>query len=81
MTWDGLPKFIWKTSLIGLVDRRVFRREDGATRLYPPFACKSDVEQHAAFAWMDGHGTEPYEQNMQQSPERGLSRFPQPLQS
>jgi hypothetical protein len=28
-----------------------------------------------------GQGTSPYEQNTQQSPGRGLSRTPQPLQS
>jgi len=30
---------------------------------------------------MGGHGTEPYEQNTQQSPDSGLRRTPQPLQS
>jgi hypothetical protein len=31
-------------------------------------------------AWIGGHGTEPYEQNMQQSPGFGRSVAPQPVQ-
>jgi hypothetical protein len=40
------------------------------------------LAQHALlpFAWIGGHGTEPYEQNTQQSPARGSNRVPQPLQ-
>jgi hypothetical protein len=38
-------------------------------------------EQQPAFVWMGGHGTEPYEQNTQQSPGRGLRRSPHTLQS
>src|SRR5580704_11682842 len=32
-------------------------------------------------AWMGGHGTEPYEQNTQQSPGFGRRSSPQPMQS
>jgi hypothetical protein len=38
-------------------------------------------QQHFPFCWTGGHGTEPYEQNTQQSPGLGFSRWPQPLQS
>jgi hypothetical protein len=31
-------------------------------------------------AWIGGHGTEPYEQNTQQSPAFGRSVTPQPVQ-
>jgi hypothetical protein len=31
-------------------------------------------------AWIGGHGTEPYEQNTQQSPGFGRSVAPQPVQ-
>jgi hypothetical protein len=31
-------------------------------------------------AWIGGHGTEPYEQNTQQSPDFGRSVAPQPVQ-
>jgi hypothetical protein len=39
------------------------------------------TQQHFPFCWTGGHGTEPYEQNTQQSPGLSLSRWPQPLQS
>jgi hypothetical protein len=32
-------------------------------------------------AWIGGQGTDPNEQNTQQSPAFGFSRLPQPLQS
>ena len=32
-------------------------------------------------AWIGGHGTEPYEQNTQQSPGFGLKSSPHPAQS
>jgi hypothetical protein len=38
-------------------------------------------EQQPASACLGGHGTEPYEQNTQQSPGRGFKRSPHPLQS
>jgi len=36
---------------------------------------------HLPFCWTGGQGTDPYEQNTQQSPAFGLSCFPHPLQS
>jgi hypothetical protein len=36
---------------------------------------------HLPFCWTGGQGTDPYEQNTQQSPALGLSRFPHPVQS
>src|SRR5262245_1471596 len=39
------------------------------------------IEQRCCAACIGGHGTEPYEQNTQQSPGFGLRRCPQPLQS
>jgi len=38
------------------------------------------LEPQSVPACIGGHGTEPYEQNTQQSPNLGLSRSPQPLQ-
>jgi hypothetical protein len=39
------------------------------------------VAQSGLRTWIGGHGTEPYEQNAQQSPAFGFRRTPQPLQS
>jgi hypothetical protein len=36
---------------------------------------------HDLPAWIGGHGTDPYEQNTQQSPGNGFKRSPQALQS
>jgi hypothetical protein len=33
----------------------------------------------ARSAWIGGHGTEPYEQNTQQSPDLGFNFVPQPV--
>jgi hypothetical protein len=38
-------------------------------------------EQQVLFCWIGGHGTDPKEQNTQQSPGFGFSLSPHPLQS
>ena len=37
--------------------------------------------QQFALPWIGGQGTDPYEQNTQQSPANGFSLMPHPLQS
>jgi len=59
----------------------VFCRGLRLGRCLGPWEHAKPYEQQPAFAWMGGHGTEPYEQNTQQSPGRGLSLSPHPLQS
>jgi hypothetical protein len=49
--------------------------------LVSPVRPLEPYEQQPASAWMGGHGTEPYEQNTQQSPGSGFSRSPHLLQS
>jgi hypothetical protein len=40
-----------------------------------------EQQDRSGDCWTGGHGTEPYEQNTQQSPGKGLSVAPQPLQT
>ena len=37
--------------------------------------------QQSRVCWMGGQGTDPYEQNTQQSPDLGFNSAPQPWQS
>jgi hypothetical protein len=52
--------------------------QDFAPRLYPAQQ-EPARDSPKRSAWIGGHGTEPYEQNTQQSPDCGRSIVPQPV--
>lgn len=56
----------WRSPSLGL-------RQFAIGRIHPA--------QQGEFAWIGGQGTDPYEQNTQQSPGFGFRTVPQPWQS
>ena len=65
----------------GDVSVPVFRRRVPSAPCLRRWEQSESYEQQPAFAWMGGHGTEPYEQNTQQSPAFGRNIAPHPVHS
>jgi len=74
----GLASRVWFGSDVSVP---IFRRRHSIGRCSAALGHAKSYEQQPASAWAGGHGTEPYEQNTQQSPGRGFRRSPHPLQS
>jgi hypothetical protein len=77
----------WPCALQKSGEQRDSQRESSDPEHRRPLPPGYLVQQEAAAlspersAWIGGQGTEPYEQNTQQSPRFGRSRTPQPVHS